>query len=414
MGNLGKRLTVSLLAHKDLSVLSSQNVSGKDLFDDGLKTFKWLLKFYDDYKEWPSQSNIEESTGVSLPREVDPLPYITNKVRERSLGKLIERGILSAAKALEERKPDEADNIIKKLAKESRKIIIPEVISYRGDADKRIEEYDKAKLHGGYLGIATPWKSLDKIIQGFVDGSLTVFTAVANTGKTWILIICAEYALSLEKKVLFITLEMPTSRITRRLDAVRYKIPFANLRDILLDSETEVRLKKAILEDEVKGDIIFADKRMIQTVRDVESLVHIHEPDIVFIDGGYRFRGDKSSEWESSKTIVAELQTASEITNIPWVVSTQHGDSNETGKTPKKGPKMRAWGVRYAKEWVINPDICIGLYQDTDMRLLEKLDMYFLKVREGVGGSSSEVTISWDMKNMKFTEIEDTSSLVSF
>ena len=44
------------------------------------------------------------------------------------------------------------------------------------------------------------------------------------------------------------------------------------------------------------------------------------------------------------------------------------------GKEKKKGTKhVRAWNVRYGKEWFINPDILIGMYQDDDLRLIKRI-----------------------------------------
>ena len=157
-----------------------------------------------------------------------------------------------------------------------------------------------------------------------------------NTGKTWMSCIIADHALSLGKKVLFVTMEMSGPRIMRRLDAIRYKLPFGDLRDGELELFTVDRWKAEAAAGG-RGDILVADKKMVQKVGDIVSLVNEHRPDFVVVDGGYRLEGKGRGSWDKVVDVVNGLQIAAEITDIPWLVTSQLGDASESGKESKKG-----------------------------------------------------------------------------
>lgn len=266
------------------------------------------------------------------------------------------------------------------------------------------------KRGGGFEGVSTPWGTLNKNIQGWVNGYLHVIAAMQQTGKTWALCFIANHACYVEKKkVLFVSLEMAEHRIQRRLDALKYKLPFNQLRDGELDSETEKEWKEKLSEEEKKDaefDIFIVDKKLVTTVNDVAALVTQLSPDLVLIDGGYRFDAPgKVDGWERTVTIVNSLQSFAEKTCLPWVVTTQLGDKTETGKASKTNTTMRAWNVRYGKEWVINPDVLIGLHQDDDLRLISQTEVHTLKVRDA-GKLIPQFNIMWDLEEMDFSEIE--------
>lgn len=744
MDALGLRLVKSLVVHKDMSVLATHGVGESDLFDDGLSALKCTRKYITDTGDWPTVKIVSEKAGVDLPDDTDPLEYITNIIRKRTLGKRLDKDLIRAAELLESRDPDEALRIVREAGLKHKVKGAASIISHRESGEARLELYKEVLELGGFKGIETPWKQLNNAVQGWVDGFLSVIIAMTNTGKaqplstkvmtpkgwvkigdcrvgdlvvsidglpttvtgvfpqgkkevvkvtfsdrtsvkccedhlwkvtdqtgkehvktakdlahrlewtqsmrwyipmtevvqfdgatqplhpylmgvllgdggmsghgvnitsedsdildesnrrlpvgtlmkqrknkgltydiiaddrnntnkvinalrylglwgktshtkfipecykicskqqrlevlrglldtdgsvdergsieyssvsrkliddvqfiveslggtgtiavkktswthkgitkeshtfrciikmprgmnpfklerkkdryaealkfrephrrikkieyvveeecvcisvghpsslyltehcivthnSWLLCIIANHCLELEKKVLFVTLEMSSPRMQKRIDSIRYQIPFKMIRNAEMEEEEYQYLLE---EDEGGGDILFADKTMVQRVSDVTALVLEHKPDIVLIDGGYRFKGSGGSSWEATRSVVEELQLTAESTDIPWVVTTQAGDSSETGKEKKRGPKMRLWNARYGKEWVIDPDVVIGLYQDEDLRLIKSSEIYTLKMRDAVEEDfrRNHFRIKWDMTKMEFDE----------
>ena len=381
-----------------------------ELLDEAKDALDFVCDYRTKYGDWPTCAIVEEELKIPLPDEEESLDYLIEKVRKRTLGISLEKNLQRVVERLEKREPDEALSEILAVVREYRVDAgRSKVVSHRKSADDRIAYYDEVKKSGGMLGIETPWPALNKNIQGWVNNTLNIIAGVAGCGKTWSLCICAEHALKQNKKVLFITLEMDIFRIQRRIDALRHKIPFRELRNCSLDAEGEARWKELLKTDVVgEGDILFADKSSVRTIEEIEALVYDVKPDIVFIDGVYRidaqgarFRG----QWESSLKIVNSLQLAAEMTGIPWIGTTQLNDPAEGGKLKKGRKKISGWNVRYAKEYLINPCVVIGLYTNEDLRLLKMLEVYLLKIRESTGDAFVDFSIHWDLDKMDFSEI---------
>jgi hypothetical protein len=412
MDSLGKRFLAALLREPGDADLAKFEQSF--LTDDAKTAAEWIWAYREDYKGWPTPEQLEENTGISLSAEEAPPDYFADLLRKRSLGIDLEKAFRAGITKLDARDPDAAVDIISEAARLFRaRTKRSRVISHKDSGFDRIKEYDELKRSDGLLGFPTPWERLNRNIQGWVNGTLNVVTAMQNTGKTWWLCYCANHAYDLGKRVLFISLEMDVRRIQKRLDALRYKIPFRALKSCDMDEDDELAWKERVRLDKSKGgvrDILLADKKLVLTVDDAVNLIADVEPHIVMIDGGYRFRskGRDKGHWESSAQIVADLQLAAEMTDIPWVVTTQQGDAQETGKAKRGAKKMIAWGVRYAKEWVINPDNVIGLFSNDDMRLLKVLEMHQLKMRDAPGDLVyQDFPIRWDLVKMDFGEFEE-------
>jgi len=415
MSGMGKRLVRALLEEKTWEPCIAAGVDRTKLLDDAQVAWDWVREFHRTHGgEWPTVAMLEENTGVFLPEELDPLEYVADLVRKRHLGNELNEVGKSVGKLLDDRDPDEALRMIAAEAVRLREhSTVSAVTSLRRTGPAVADEYALVKASGGLLGIPTRWRRLDREILGWVDGTLNVVTAMQNTGKTWFACLIAEDALERGKRVLFVTLEMALDRIRRRMISIRHRIPWRRLLFCELD-DAEEEMLRAELDEEVagEGDILLADKQMVRTVADVSALVADYLPDLVVVDGGYRFQPTKddknSSLWANTVEVVNDLQLAAEMTRVPWVVTTQQGDANESGKPKKKkagGKSMFAWGVRYGKEWVINPDTVIGLYQDQDLRMGNLMEVHLLKQRDGAGtGDRGFFHITWDFKAMQFME----------
>lgn len=418
MDGLGRKLIRSLVAEKTFAPLTEARISEADIFDEAREAYDWVVKYVlDNLGDWPTAEMVEENIlDCALDDVARPLKYEADLVRKRRLGNDITSGVKDAAKAIDARDPDSALKILTQTALDLQPLsTAARVASFVETGPTRLKEYEEAKSHGGLLGIPTKWDKLNTSIQGWVNGTLNVVAAMQNTGKTWWACIDAAHALGIGYRPLFVTLEMAERRIARRLDAIRYTIPFGKLRNCELDPHDEIAWSKA-LKDAARAysatapDIKIADKKIVRTVPDCVALVQEYRPDIIYIDGGYRFEpaGKAFGGWADTKDIVNDLQVSAEKTNIPWVVTTQLGDSSETGaaKKRKDGKRLRAWNVRYGKEWVINPDNVIGLYQDDELRRWNRMENHILKIRDAGDSAYDEFLIRWDREKMAFEGVD--------
>lgn len=407
MDVLGKRLVRSLLAERDTAVLKAAGFDPEHLGEDARAAYDWAVEWQEVHGSWPTALMVEENTGVGLPEEGEKLEYVADLVRRRALSRKIHPAMEEASGEIKARDPDKALARLRDLVIEARPLgKASRILSARGEATDRLTAYRHAGLMP-FRGFRTQWPFLNDRIQGWVAGNLHVAVAMQNTGKTWMSCIIADHALSLGKKVLFVTMEMSGLRIMRRLDAIRFKLPFGDLRDGELEYFTVKRWEEEAAAAG-RGDILVADKKMVQRVGDIVSLVHEHRPDFVVVDGGYRLEGKGRGSWDKVVDVVNDLQVSAEITDVPWLVTSQLGDASETGKEPKKGESkaMRAWNVRYGKEWVINPDVVIGMRSDAALRADRKLEVHVLKIRDAAGDEDRDrFLMHFDLSKHRFDEV---------
>jgi KaiC/GvpD/RAD55 family RecA-like ATPase len=376
-----------------------------------LTAYQWIQEYVTTRGSWPTDSAVEFDCKVSLPGTVEDASYLVDLLKKRKLTIEISKTVEKVARNIDDNNPDEALADLLRFKLDATTGASGSVLSLKDTGIARVIAYD-AKKAGSFEGILTPWAEINAAIEGFMDGTLTVILGMVNTGKTWLACVLANYALNQKKKILVVTMEMPSIRILRRLDSIRYKLPFGALRNADMDPSIKDRWKKQVEEDakDLTSDLLVVDKTSVRTVTDVFRLTIQHAPDIVIIDGGYRFEGTQKSNWESTVSIVGDLQRYAELSKIPWVVTSQYGDADETGKAPKgkHTPKMRMWGARYGKEWVINPDVVLGLYAEAEDRALKQLHIYMLKIRDTDEDAMQEyLTIRWDLTSQSFESLGD-------
>lgn len=221
------------------------------------------------------------------------------------------------------------------------------------------------------------------------------------THNTWLSCIVANECLNDNKKVLFVTMEMATPRIFRRMDALRNKVSFGKMRNSALTDDDIKAWEASVGNEASTGDIIVVDKRQVRTPQDVYLLARKHNPRIVIVDGSYRFESTTKgrAQWEDAAKIATDLQLYAESTNIPWLVTSQ---LNVIGD---KSGKIQMSDARYSKEFGICADVVCALSQAPEDRLLKKMRIHLLKVRDHDSESSTEeVYVNWDLVSFNFSQ----------
>lgn len=404
---LGKRLVRSLLA-SDTFDLAQHGLNVNDLDGEAQSAAKYITKHLEQYGTLPDEEILLENTGITFTKEPENVNYLVDKIKEEQTAIRLEEDLKNIAKALRDFGPETAAGMLRQAAgKDYKHKDNAALLKFVEGGEERFENYLHNK-HNKIKGIPFPWETLTKATLGMLPGELTVFMAPSNTGKSWVSCITSAHALSLGYKVLLVTMEMSGEAFERRLDSVYYKIPFHDLRTSDVDIFTEQRWREQILEPK-EGEILLLDENTIQYVDQVYDMVLREKPDMVIIDGGYRFQSRKrhSSNWESGAEVVNDIQSSCQKTKIPWIVTTQQ--NIEAKKTMSS--KHSASTVRYNKEWFLAPHNLISLEQsDEDRELLKQLHMRILKLREADRGDiKTEFVVNWDFDDILFTEIEEES-----
>lgn len=412
MGAIGSRIIKHVLTYPDsYEKVISAGVADDHFMGENKDAFAYIRKGKAAAK-MPTVFEVADKFAVDLTHEVEAgdLDHLLTLVKKRHVLQKMSPILDEGMDAVSKNQIEEALGIFAKLdGLQSELVKEDAVASYKLSADDRLEEYYKAKE--SLSAIPSMWPSFDKWTGGWTEATFFVLAGFTTVGKTWSLIITALDAASKIKageNVLIVSTEMSRARIARRLDSVKYKLDFIELRDGDLTPAREERWAMAMAEemDSESGDIIIADSQGINSVDDILSLCYRYKPRMVLVDGGYRLRAKGTrGDWERQVRVIEEIQRATIVTNIPWVVTTQLGDGNETGKGLTKSTADR-WNVRYAKEWIINPDYVLTLTQNEDSEAAMEMNWAFTKMRDAERRTAS-FTTHWDYKKFNYSEIEE-------
>jgi hypothetical protein len=364
---------------------------------------------------YPSTTELEKKFGVELRECKEPdLFFVCEEMKKRFVTHKIKLKIEDATDKLTTKDPLDAIDILKEISSYRAHLVDlnKDLHSFKRDFIDRIDMYEKMKEN--FNGIESMWPSFNRMLGGgWGNGLFHVIAAFTSVGKSWLLSIIANDMigrLEADDCIFVISTEMEPKRLARRVDCVKFKIPFVGLRDGNLTEEAE-KVWCQGLKDMKDGtdkcaDIKFFGNSSIQTVDDILMAIDEHKPKAVIIDGGYRLKSTTGQVgWAAQVEIIDQILAASIKTQIPWVVTTQFGDSAEKGEGKSKG-KINAWGMRYAKEWVINPDIVISMRQTPDMSADERMEIGFTKIRDG-DGVSNAFEIHWDKSTANYDEPEE-------
>lgn len=235
-----------------------------------------------------------------------------------------------------------------------------------------------------------------------VDNTHCFVAAGFVVHNTWTLVALAEHFFRKGNRVLLASMEMPISKIARRLDTVYTKLPFGDFKKGLLDNAMEVKYIQSLAE--WKGSdqtpLWICGKGRIRTPQDLELLIEELKPDIVLIDGVYLMRvaGMRSggSKWEKVSMIADELQDLAQRKLVPIMATTQFNRS-----VTKKKVDAGSEDIGYSYELAQNADGLIGLFQTDEMRNSKEMLVKLMEHREG---EPVTIFIHWDFTQADFSQ----------
>jgi len=284
------------------------------------------------------------------------------------------------------------------------------LISFLGSGEERLKDIKDANV-GGIKGIKTPWETLNKAIVVWEDATFNTLAGISSTGKSWLACYIAQYAaFELGKKVLLVSMENPTESMLRRIDAIKYKIPFSDRRSGNVDFRLYSEYKKAVKHDMEfpgNGDIWIADTNSVSTVSDITAILANKEIDFVIIDGAYIVKPTKSGkdDYNNSENLIKDFHEAATSSDIPWLGILQLNPDAEDIKDSKN----RGFKTRGNKSWYMYSSTLVTLTGNAEDRALRRVKLGISKVREvgDIDEITDEFHIHQDKVNMNFSEIEE-------
>ena len=158
---------------------------------------------------------------------------------------------------------------------------------------REYRERMKQIAEGGKDLIKTPWPRMSKLIKYYSPGDVVAIAARMSIGKTWVITYWANYYALQGFRVLFITKEMSTVRISERFEAMRFRLNYDAMREGVLKprelrrwAADRAKASKKPFEQYpliISGDETLTGVGLSHVVTKIEQ----YKPQIVFIDGAY-------------------------------------------------------------------------------------------------------------------------------
>lgn len=280
----------------------------------------------------------------------------------------------------------------------------------KADCVVEFEDYDERMSSAGVYG-GIYWDEVVSIEDAgecevfdvTVDGTHCFISQGLVVHNSWVLVALTDHLFKAGKSVLLVTMEMPVSKISKRLDAMYAKIPYGDFKRGKLDAEMEAVYVGA-LGDIGKNSPVplwVCGKGRVRTPQDLEVLIEEKKPDIVIVDGIYLMRtsGKVSggSKWERVSVIVDELQDIAVRKMCPIIATSQFNRGVKKDKT-----LAGAEDIGFAYEIAQAADCLVGMFQTEDMRASKQMLIRVIEHREG---EPVNLLVRWDFTTMDFTEI---------
>ena len=205
-----------------------------------------------------------------------------------------------------------------------------------------LRDIDRAMSGEGGEAVLTGIKELDRLSGGFFPGELTIIAARPGMGKTEIALCCAEFASLNERKAHFVTLEMTSKQLARRLMSSRSGVPTGKIRRVDL-GEVEIKALKDAAEFLQKAKLSISSHRTISGLwQFVRRAAAKKEIDILFVDYAQLMQDDDAKKGANREqeisAISRTLKRISTEFNIPVVLLAQL--SREVEKRADKMPQL--------------------------------------------------------------------------
>ena len=213
------------------------------------------------------------------------------------------------------------------------------------------------------------------------------------THNTWLIIIIACYLVAMGYKVLFITREMGTKQIMKRVFAVMNRLSYGRLKAGKLTREEKEKFFKFLDKMEKLQESDLVVELATGGVSNISSLADLHQPEVLIIDGGYLMTDDSDDrEWKGLVETWWGFKQIALNRNLPTITTMQL-------KANKASLENIAL-ARYINQYC---DVIFGMEQDEQMFNDKELCLSPLKLRDAEMGG--KFVINWDFTTMNWTPL---------
>lgn len=352
--------------HKDYVRLKSRGLSSKFFPEFTAPVFDYVDSYLLEYKQLPSEDEILDKYGqfnsvlfdATTPKAA--LGAIYDSVVSDSLRSEIHEALQSLAKDFNDNQnPFE---ILKSVQEEARKLTTDYLTSrYEMQTFTDLAKFLLDELDGKIevkKGIPAAALFVEDQTFGWQPGGLTTIAAKTGVGKSWMLLLNVVTAITgnpfhfydkmslpeglvfptqEEKdaraaKCLFVSLEMPSEEIARRLAALVSKVSFARYMSKTMTAEEEAKIRKVLtyISTDATGDRIGAKLKVIgpnsaKTPEEVHAAAEDFEADFVGVDAFYMLQGPTPGlqRWQNVEANMQKMRMHTLQTLRHYMLATQ-------------------------------------------------------------------------------------------
>jgi len=409
--DLDKAFICRLLQEPGCSSVVEANVTEVMLFDESRAAYLFLSDFFRDHGKMPAIDTLEQNIGSEFREESpEPMSYYISLVKKRWKGNRINEALREADRVLVDKQkvtidPDASIDVLKTALQEISQIDTVSgdigLVDLRTNIDERWQDYlDVKKLGGKIDGYPFPWEAFNEATMGIHPGELWMVIARLKTGKSWLEIAMGEHFFRSGVSCLLVTMEMPISKMTKRIDAVFSSLPYGDFKRGRMDTDMEKKFSESLTSWTLPERPPFwvCGKGRMRTPQDLDLLIEELKPQVVLVDGIYlmKVKSRADSKWEKVSTIADELQDIGQRRVVPIIGTSQFGR-----KVNKNKINAGSEDIGFAYEIAQNADGVIGMFQPEEMKAGKEMLIRLMEHREG---EPVNIKAHWDFANMNFTQ----------
>lgn len=242
-------------------------------------------------------------------------------------------------------------------------------------------------------GVETGIAEIDKVIRGIKKSELNLVLGKTGGYKTTTLINLACNALLMGKKVAFFIIESPVEQYTYNIQSYFSEIPAEKLQKATITEREIVKVYNVMNKvKELGGEIVFIDcpqdltptKFQIEIKKAKRKYGNI---DLVILDYMQIMNdetGNKTDpyDWKRLATISKQLKAIARAEQVPIWTAAQKAKNKVNPNAKKNNEETHGVeDIAYSKSISDNFDTVLEIYQSDQDRLMNVIELYFLKTR---------------------------------
>ena len=389
--------------------------------------FKEIFNFTNQYNKLPTKETLEIDIQnrrditdeeykqiVALIQSLKPedinLEWLVETTEKFCKDRAIHNAVMDGIQILENKDTKRTPEAIPEILSEALGVSFDSHVGhdYLDDVDRRFDYY-----HQKLERIEFDLDYFNKITKGGLPNkTLNVALAGTGVGKTMFMTHMAAHSLSINKNVLYITMEMAEERIAERIDANLFDVTIDDLHVMPKELYSN---KVSKLQGKTSGKLIIkeyptasAHAGHFRSLLNELALKKSFKPQVIFIDylnicASSRFKGGNISSYFYIKAIAEELRGLAVEFDVPIFSATQ---------TTRTGYVSTDIGLEDTSESFGLPataDFMFALMSNEELESLGQMKVKQLKNRYNDPAMNRSFIVGIDRSKMRLYDVENTA-----